>query len=366
MPSSDSHVTIVPYFTVPEGKMDEFKSNFGAFYKLVKENEKACLYYSFTICGNKVMCREGYKSADAVSAHLANVKEPLDKALAIVGEGGLDLSVMGPAKELEKLKEAMTPLGTKFWETDGGSMWFRGCEEGPDTHVTIVPYFTPADGKMKEFTDGFGAFFKGVRRGTKECLYYGFATDGKKVFCREGYKSAEGALAHLKDVKEPLDKAVALCGEGGLDLSVMGPASELEKMKEALTPLGAKFYELDEGGFWMPGPAAPKVAPAPEGATEMKVTMKKGVGFYVNAACSFLRGVEAKPAEEGKEATEAKPPVENLRISGLGEAVNVAVTAASKAESADLASIVKIQTAYPSMEGSGRGCAQIVIDLKKK
>jgi len=110
----------------------------------------------------------------------------------------------------------------------------------------------------------------------------------------------------------------------------------------------------------------PKIDPAPDGAIEMKVTKKKPSGFYVRAASSFLKGVEAKPAEEGKEAVEAKAPVENLRISGLGDAVNVAVTAAAQAQSEGFGIISRIQTAYPSMESSGRGCIQIFIDMKKK
>ena len=38
--------------------------------------------------------------------------------------------------------------------------------------------------------------------------------------------------------------------------------------------------------------------------------------------------IEAKAASEGKEAVEAKPPVDALRISGLGEACSVAAAAA--------------------------------------
>ena len=79
----------------------------------------------------------------------------------------------------------------------------------------------------------------------------------------------------------------------------------------------------------------PKVDPAPEGSVEMKVSTKKPAGAYARAAQSFLKGVDAKPALEAveakdgqkalaaKEAREAKPPVDHLRISGLGEAVNV-------------------------------------------
>merc|ERR1712100_40731 len=87
MASRDMHVTIVPYFTVPEGKMDAFKAGFADFYKHTKEG-----------------------------------KAELDKAVSIVGPGGLDLSVMGPAAELEKLKEALGPLGTKFYALDAGAI----------------------------------------------------------------------------------------------------------------------------------------------------------------------------------------------------------------------------------------------------
>uniref|UniRef100_A0A7S4VJZ2 DNA/RNA-binding protein Alba-like domain-containing protein n=1 Tax=Alexandrium monilatum TaxID=311494 RepID=A0A7S4VJZ2_9DINO len=98
---------------------------------------------------------------------------------------------------------------------------------------------------------------------------------------------------------------------------------------------------------------------------EMKVSMKKGAGFYIRAASSFLKGVEAREASEGKEAVEAKAPVDELKISGLGEAINTAVTAASRAEADGLGTITKVETAYPDMS-NGRGCAQVFITLKRK
>ncbi|CAE8617371.1 unnamed protein product [Polarella glacialis] len=250
MAEQDSHVTIVPYFTVPDGKMDDFKAGFKGFYEGTKAGTKECLYYGFCVEGNKVFCREGYMSADGVLAHLGEVDGPLGAAVAMVGEGGLNLSVMGPASELEKLKPALGPLGAKFWETDPGGMWFGGDASGQDTHVTIVPYFTVPDGKMDDFKAGFKGFYEGTKVGTKECLYYGFCVSGNEVFCREGYKSAEGVLAHLGEVDGPLGAAVAMVGEGGLNLSVMGPASELAKLRPALGPLGAKFWETDAGAFW--------------------------------------------------------------------------------------------------------------------
>jgi len=180
------------------------------------------------------------------------VKAELDVAVGMVGEGGLNLAVMGPAAELEKLKEAMGPLGTKFYALDEGAMANEPPRDCADSHVTIVPYFTVPEAKMEEFKKGFAEFYTHTREGTLasgECLYYGFAIEGNTVYCREGYKSAAGVIAHLGEVKPELDAAVGMVGEGGLNLAVMGPAAELEKLKEAMGPLGTKFYALDEGSF---------------------------------------------------------------------------------------------------------------------
>merc|ERR1712110_1273229 len=97
--------------------------------------------------------------------------------------------------------------------------------------------------------------------------------------------------------------------------------------------------------------------PAQGSITEMKVSMKKGIGFYVRAAIAFLKGIEARETDGDKPATEAKTSVDDLRISGLGEAINCAITVAVRMERDGLATIAKIETNYPDMT-SGRGCAQ--------
>jgi len=103
--------------------------------------------------------------------------------------------------------------------------------------------------------------------------------------------------------------------------------------------------------------------------TDMKVTNKKGTGFYIRAATNFLQGIEAQPAieategKEGKEAIEAKAAVKTLTISGLGEAINVAVAVAARLEADSIAKIKKVETGYPEMT-DGRGCAQIKINVK--
>lgn len=62
-----------------------------------------------------------------------------------------------------------------------------------------------------------------------------------------------------------------------------------------------------------------EIAPAPADAIDMRVTAKKGIGFYVKATSAFFQGTDAKPAVEGKDVVEAKPPVEHVWISGVGE-----------------------------------------------
>jgi len=98
---------------------------------------------------------------------------------------------------------------------------------------------------------------------------------------------------------------------------------------------------------------------------EMKVSTKKPVSFYVKSANAFLSGVEAKEATDDKEAQEAKPPISTLKISGLGDAINTAVAAATRAEAEGVGTITKVETSYPEMT-SGRGCAQVMITVKRK
>jgi hypothetical protein len=111
---------------------------------------------------------------------------------------------------------------------------------------------------------------------------------------------------------------------------------------------------------------APPLKPAAAGATEIKVTAKRSAVFYSRAVSSFLKGVEARPAEGDKEAVEAKAPVDALRVSGLGDSINAAVAAAAQAEAEGLGTITCVQTAYPEMTDSGRGCSQIIIDIARK
>lgn len=94
-----------------------------------------------------------------------------------------------------------------------------------------------------------------------------------------------------------------------------------------------------------------------DGRVSMKVTTKKSLNFYVNSAKSFFTGVESKDGTK-------KDAVNYLKVSGLGDAVNVAVSAALTAEKEGLAIIQNIETSYPALQEKGQ--PRILIKLVKK
>jgi quinol monooxygenase YgiN len=114
----DTCVGLVPYFDVNEGKMDEFKALGPKFIELTKK-EKGVLYYGFSYSGKIAHCREGYKDAAGVLAHLKNVDAPLKQALSISKLARLE--VHGPASELAKLQEPLKGLNPQYFELADGA-----------------------------------------------------------------------------------------------------------------------------------------------------------------------------------------------------------------------------------------------------
>lgn len=115
----------------------------------------------------------------------------------------------------------------------------------PETTVSIHPYFRPHEGKHEEFLAGLPAF---VEQTSSEegCLFYDFTVkDDGVVFCREAYVGGEGALAHLQNVGEMLEQALAISDL--LRLEVHGAAAELDKMREALKDLPVDWFVLETG-----------------------------------------------------------------------------------------------------------------------
>ena len=118
MAKADSCCTLVPYFEVNAGKLDEFKALGPKFIERTR-SEPGCVHYAFSFSGQAAHCREGYDDAAAVLAHLDNVGALLQEALKIASITRLE--VHGPAAELDKLRAPLANLGPQFFElAEGG------------------------------------------------------------------------------------------------------------------------------------------------------------------------------------------------------------------------------------------------------
>lgn len=117
MSTNDTCCSIVPYFSVREGELDNFKTICEKFIEKTKE-EKHCLYYGFTFNNNTVHCREGYENAEGVLEHLDNVDDLLKKALTISELTRLEIH--GPEEEVEKLREPLAHLNPQYFILEYG------------------------------------------------------------------------------------------------------------------------------------------------------------------------------------------------------------------------------------------------------
>ncbi len=76
-------------------------------------------------------------------------------------------------------------------------------------------------------------------------MFYGFSFDGDQAHCREGYRDAEGLLAHLENVGATLEKALKIAEITRLE--VHGPADQIAKLRGPLAGLEPQFFTLEYG-----------------------------------------------------------------------------------------------------------------------
>ena len=110
-------MSIHPYFSVSEGKINEFRELCERFLSLTAQETK-CLYYGFSFDGSNVYCREAYEDAGALLEHLANVDAVLNEALKISQISRLEIH--GVAEELAKLKEPLAALAPTYFTLEYG------------------------------------------------------------------------------------------------------------------------------------------------------------------------------------------------------------------------------------------------------
>merc|ERR1711887_340454 len=119
---TDTHIAVAVIFDVPAG--EDYRSYFPKFYSKVKAGTKDCLYYGFATCGNKVLCREGYKNGEALRSHMGDIKDELEGMIKKIGKERVKILCSGPPAELEKIKPLDTRLSDQITivELDSGAL----------------------------------------------------------------------------------------------------------------------------------------------------------------------------------------------------------------------------------------------------
>lgn len=105
--------------------------------------------------------------------------------------------------------------------------------------------------------------------------------------------------------------------------------------------------------------ALPQVLPELFDIVEMKVTSRKNIGFYIKSAKNLMQGGIEKDGSK-------REPINTLSISGLGEAINIAVATATAVATDGVAHIEKVETSYPetSRGSAARSCARIRVTIR--
>jgi len=243
-PLTDNVVTLAPYFKLKDAA--KFKSIWQEDYKKFAHKED-CTHYAFCFTDDdRAHCREAYPNAEKVLQHLADVDSPFKAVLD--GPAELErLEVHGPKAEVDKLREALGPLGCLFYVSEWG---FRTAKPtmDDDTVCHLYPYFKlkQPDQFRKIWYDAYPDTKANAEAEKSHQYAFSFEPTADVASCRESYGDADGILLHLKNVDTPL-KAVLDGPAELLRLEVHAPAAEIEKLKPALSPLGCQFFATGWG-----------------------------------------------------------------------------------------------------------------------
>ena len=117
MTTTDTCVSVAPYFQIHDGQAATFRAICQKYVDW-SSREPGCLYYGFSFAGNVAHCREGFVDANALLAHIENLRPILHE----MGEVStmLRIEIHGVAQELAKLKQPLAGLNPQWFVLEYG------------------------------------------------------------------------------------------------------------------------------------------------------------------------------------------------------------------------------------------------------
>eukprot|EP00450_Noctiluca_scintillans_P019668 CAMPEP_0194526014 /NCGR_PEP_ID=MMETSP0253-20130528/61690_1 /TAXON_ID=2966 /ORGANISM="Noctiluca scintillans" /LENGTH=1039 /DNA_ID=CAMNT_0039370801 /DNA_START=11 /DNA_END=3130 /DNA_ORIENTATION=- len=228
------------FFEVPDPEVDEFLASCREFSNRTMM-EADVLYFGLTQCGNQFHIRDAYCNAEGVLAHLQNV----DPVFGEIGRYITRIEFHGPLEELQRLQEPTANLSPSLFVSGQELRNFSGPQEQlvEDPMVVFQPYFEVPEDRISEFATLFGDFY-GLTSQEPDMLFYGFTQCDNTFLCRAAFRSGDAVLAHLENVREPMEQAQPYLRS----MAFHGPEADLEHIR-AHTSLGAEYWSLDAGAF---------------------------------------------------------------------------------------------------------------------
>ena len=114
--------------------------------------QRGAMYSGWTVCGDKLFCREAFAESAFLLEHLREVRPSLDALLAPGTTRLLEMQLHGPADELSKCAAAMDGLDTQAFEIVSGFTTLVRPYGGmlrAQAFSSLQPSFTVADGTRR-------------------------------------------------------------------------------------------------------------------------------------------------------------------------------------------------------------------------
>ena len=185
--------------------------------------------------------REGFLDTQGLLFHATNVGQEFQELLNLTEV--VRFEAIGPKKELDKLKEPFDGLGVIYYPLmKGGFRRDIDIMTPQDDHVvSFQPTFKIHPGKFKEAEKLNSRFIKKAET-EPGIVFYAIGVNEERMesHTREGFVDADALLFHAGNVADEFAELLALSDFVRAD--VIGPAEELEKLKEPLSGLAPLYY----------------------------------------------------------------------------------------------------------------------------